>query len=63
MLLITCIRVGAAAFGRLCVETFIAMLSSSSAQSAAFGRLCVETVNDFTNHSLGSVSRLRAAVC
>ena len=33
-----------AAFGRLCVETKIAIVSGAETQvSAAFGRLCVET--------------------
>ena len=33
----------AAAFGRLCVETFTHDDSVSDEQPAAFGRLCVET--------------------
>ena len=33
----------AAAFGRLCVETFIVYLSIDTQNAAAFGRLCVET--------------------
>ncbi len=34
---------GAAAFGRLCVETIADELSSKPNKAAAFGRLCVET--------------------
>ena len=33
----------AAAFGRLCVETFLNLQSKPLARAAAFGRLCVET--------------------
>ena len=33
----------AAAFGRLCVETFQACASLAGSIAAAFGRLCVET--------------------
>ena len=35
--------VGPAAFGRLCVETYLCFLAMVSMISAAFGRLCVET--------------------
>ena len=34
-----------AAFGRLCVETFVVTLKSLKKLSAAFGRLCVETAS------------------
>ena len=36
--------VGAAAFGRLCVETIGAKMAIYDRDAAAFGRLCVETV-------------------
>jgi len=36
----------AAAFGRLCVETFLnAFFNQTSHFAAAFGRLCVETLD------------------
>ena len=35
--------IGAAAFGRLCVETFSAEGKPAPEEAAAFGRLCVET--------------------
>ena len=34
-----------AAFGRLCVETFLVKNSYAEWKAAAFGRLCVETKN------------------
>ena len=34
----------AAAFGRLCVETFIESQIDAGEYAAAFGRLCVETI-------------------
>ncbi|WP_141761545.1 hypothetical protein, partial [Neisseria sp. HMSC064F03] len=34
-----------AAFGRLCVETWIELRRRNCKQPAAFGRLCVETTN------------------
>ena len=36
---------GAAAFGRLCVETRKLVLVLVACEAAAFGRLCVETFN------------------
>ena len=36
---------GAAAFGRLCVETFLIICGLSYEFAAAFGRLCVETTD------------------
>ena len=45
---------GAAAFGRLCVETKWFLASRRVGRAAAFGRLCVET---------DLLSPRRAAVC
>ena len=39
----TGIRVSAAAFGRLCVETTTKQIPTEWGFAAAFGRLCVET--------------------
>ena len=37
-------RMGAAAFGRLCVETYKELFDTmNEGSAAAFGRLCVET--------------------
>ena len=36
-------NIGAAAFGRLCVETSFMMVMAQAKMAAAFGRLCVET--------------------
>ena len=52
-----------AAFGRLCVETLMAILSKKQSQPAAFGRLCVETGVPFFGVVAKPSSRLRAAVC
>ena len=40
-----------AAFGRLCVETFMPMLLINFLMPAAFGRLCVETTNSLSASS------------
>ena len=52
-----------AAFGRLCVETFIISSICIFFCSAAFGRLCVETKIGAVPVDPVPLSRLRAAVC
>ena len=52
-----------AAFGRLCVETFMPMLLINFLMPAAFGRLCVETDCVAMISPFPGPSRLRAAVC
>ena len=53
----------AAAFGRLCVETFLSRHFHKRFKAAAFGRLCVETVGQVAGAVVAVGSRLRAAVC
>ena len=53
----------AAAFGRLCVETYQVMAAYTNLLAAAFGRLCVETNYGYGDVYSGGSSRLRAAVC
>ena len=53
-----------AAFGRLCVETKIAIrFKTAPIWPAAFGRLCVETAIVKAEAVARVASRLRAAVC
>ena len=60
-------KVEAAAFGRLCVETFVLSSRLEETTAAAFGRLCVETISEinlFTTYpaqppSGGCVLKLR----
>ena len=55
---------GAAAFGRLCVETQPVELNMiKGSPAAAFGRLCVETTAKGATFTAEQRSRLRAAVC
>ena len=56
-------NLGAAAFGRLCVETYQVMAAYTNLLAAAFGRLCVETNYGYGDVYSGGSSRLRAAVC
>ena len=53
----------AAAFGRLCVETYTLTRIDLACDAAAFGRLCVETARLGDAYQLSLGSRLRAAVC
>ena len=53
----------AAAFGRLCVETFSKDDKHDEIVAAAFGRLCVETYFLVEQPKPSGGSRLRAAVC
>ena len=53
----------AAAFGRLCVETFNRSSIKLNKLAAAFGRLCVETAVVAVRSLATGGSRLRAAVC
>ena len=53
----------AAAFGRLCVETFLNFENEKDLEAAAFGRLCVETTIGAEAAQRAMRSRLRAAVC
>ena len=53
----------AAAFGRLCVETFLNFENEKDLEAAAFGRLCVETSPRGQLFAIAHCSRLRAAVC
>ena len=46
----------AAAFGRLCVETYYLNLETENAIAAAFGRLCVET---WRKENFSHLNRLR----
>ena len=57
------LREAPAAFGRLCVETYVSGIMSKENFPAAFGRLCVETSFFVQNAYLFRPSRLRAAVC
>ena len=52
-----------AAFGRLCVETFLSIDDCLKTAPAAFGRLCVETKSVTERIDKRNASRLRAAVC
>ena len=59
----SCAWLEAAAFGRLCVETFIESQIDAGEYAAAFGRLCVETKIKLFLFGGENCSRLRAAVC
>ena len=59
----TWVIAGAAAFGRLCVETSTDKAPTGRRPAAAFGRLCVETSRERCTSAPRTCSRLRAAVC